>query len=119
MHRLQSKADTFRSLLSCARTFVDHPAVSEYTNKLGTFTPAYQPYLFGFVALLVQLWVSNQTSKSQARKKESARLQDRAYRVAQIKAAKMVDLGLGNGLGGGGKSKQGFGEVEVQWGKEK
>lgn len=31
----------------------------------------------------------------------------------------MVDLGLGNGLGGVTKGKQGFGEVEVQWGKEK
>lgn len=109
-------------MLLLASSHADHPLVVQYTDKAATFASAYQSYLLGFAALLVQLFVVSASTKRNEQRRlarnESARLQDRANRVAAIKASKMIDLGLGNGMGGGAK-KEGFGEVEVQWGKEK
>ena len=67
--------------------------------------------------------------KAKLRRQQSDRLQERAYKVAQIKQQRLDDMaqfGLGSGsaasaFGGGGArtGKNGFGQVEVQWGKEK
>ncbi|SCV70058.1 BQ2448_1452 [Microbotryum intermedium] len=97
---------------------LDHPTTSQSLTLLSTYSPFWFPAL---LILFTSLYSRRSTRLSEQRRIDrhiSARLQARAYAITD----KMFDLGLGtpNAQGtmttGSGK---GWGEVEVQWGKEK
>ncbi|KAK4057230.1 hypothetical protein OIO90_001725 [Microbotryomycetes sp. JL221] len=101
----------------------DH-RVQEAFGTVTSFADKHKAYFVAISAFAVQAGLVSYNKRSKQRKIISTRLQDRAYKVAAIKQAKldeMTDLGLGDGLSGmfASKGKTTFGEVEVQWGREK
>lgn len=100
-------------------TLLSHPTLVSAYNTTTSFLLKNLPYLISFFGLIIHLLISQLTHKRTQRQNQSRALQYKAD---------MTDYGLGTlarnaveGLTGNGGSKEGegFGQVEVQWGREK
>ncbi|SCZ90368.1 BZ3500_MvSof-1268-A1-R1_Chr9g10807 [Microbotryum saponariae] len=96
----------------------DHPTTTQTLQLISTYSPYWFPAFLIFLTSLYSRRSSRLSEQGRIERHISARLQARAYAITD----KMFDLGLGTpsaeGMPSGNGSGKGWGEVEVQWGKE-